>query len=176
MLDWLSHVGRRLLYGPQRAAAPPPGNIAKPAQVPAAIDLVYDVARTKLTEQLAAIDQLDNKAGVLIAALVAATGVFLATSHLAPWARATFASILILSIVIALVVFVVRRYEDAPNPESFAGYASLEPGEAKTLTLSDVTLAWTVNERNLVLKGRLFNLSLLLAGAGVVIALIARAT
>jgi hypothetical protein len=144
--------------------------------VPTAIDLVYDVARTKLTEQLASIEQLDNKAGVLVAALVAATGVFLATGHLLIWARVTFASVLLLSIAIALFAFVVRRYEDAPDPESFVGYAMLEPQEAKTLTLLDVLRAWRINERKVVLKGRLINSSLIVAGLGVVIALIARAT
>lgn len=175
MPNRLSRVLSRLLYGPRRRIPPPPGTIARPTVVPTAIDLVYDVARTKLAEQLASIEQLDNKAGVLMGALVAATGVFLATGHLVVWARATFASILVLSIVIALVAFIVRRYEDAPDPDSFVGYAMLEPAEAKTLTLRDVLSAWRINERKLVLKGRLINLSLILAGIGVVLALVARA-
>jgi hypothetical protein len=66
-------------------------------------------------------------------------------------------------------------YEDAPNPASFVGYAELNPGEVKLLTLSDVVLAWQVNERKVVLKGRLINLSLVVAGIGIVVALIARA-
>jgi len=175
MPDWLIRVWSRLLYGPPRRVPPPPGTIARPDLVPTAIDLVYDVARTKLTEQLASIEQLDTKAGVLVGALVAATGVFLATGHLVLWARVTFASILVLSIAIALIAFVVRQYEDAPDPETFVGYAMLEGAEAKTLTLRDVLRAWRLNERKVVLKGRLINFSLMVAGIGVVIALIARA-
>ena len=108
-------------------------------------------------------------------ALVAATGVFLATGHLSSWARAVFASFLILSILLALVAFVVRKYEDAPNPASFVEYAGLEPGEAKTLTLSDVVLAWQLNEGKVVLKGKLINWSLVVAGVGIIVAVIARA-
>lgn len=175
MLSRLNSLWSRLLYGPPRRISPPPRDIPRPAVVPTAIDLVYDVAGTKLTQQLASIEQLDNKAGVLMGALVAVTGVFLATGHVVFWARATFASILVLSIGIALAAFVVRRYEDAPDPESFVGYAMLEPAEIKTLTLRDLIRAWQINERKLVLKGRLLNLSILLAGLGVVVAIIGRA-
>jgi hypothetical protein len=164
----------RLLNRSAQPAAPS-ADIVAPDQVPAAIDLVYEVARTKLSEQLTSIEQLDTKAGVLVGALVAATGVFLATGHLPSWARAFFAIFLILSIMLALVAFVVRKYEDAPNPATFVAYAGLEPGEAKVLTLSDVVVAWQLNERKVVLKGKLINWSLVVAGVGIIVALIARA-
>lgn len=150
--------------------------VAKPLEVPPAIDLVYDVARSKLTEQLADIDQLDTKAGVLVGALVAAAGVFLATGHLAQWARILFAALLVAAIALALAAFLVWEYEDAPNPQAFAIFAGLTPGEVKTVTLSDVLTVWRGNQRVLVLKGRLINASILLAGAGAAVALIARAS
>lgn len=112
----------------------------------------------------------------MVGALVAATGAFLATAHLAAWAKGVFAAILGLSIASALLAFVVRRYEDAPDPEDFVGYAGLGPAEVKTLTLADLVLAWRLNGRKVVLKGRLVNLSLLLEGSGVLIALVARAS
>lgn len=184
---WLRRVRDQLLYGLRHPAAPeivappevplvPDGlEIVAPAVVPPAIDLVYDVASAKLTKQLADIDQLDTKAGVLVGALVAAAGVFLATAHLPQWARALFAAFLLASTALALAAFLVRRYEDAPNPQAFAIYAILKPGEVKTVTLSEMLAAWRANERKRVLKGRLINASILLAGVGATVALIARA-
>ncbi|HEY8692154.1 MAG TPA: hypothetical protein VIR57_05370 [Chloroflexota bacterium] len=49
-----------------------------PAPSPPGIELAYDTAAGKLSAQITAIEQLDTKAGIAIAALAAAVAGFLA--------------------------------------------------------------------------------------------------
>jgi hypothetical protein len=163
-------VVRRILYGPITPSVAAP-QITKP-EVPLGIGLVYQVAEDKLAKQLAAIDQLDTKAGVLIGALGAAIGVFVSFGHFTHSEKVVLALALLVAVALATFAFLVRRYEDAPEPSRFSIYSGLAPDEIRTLTLQDLIDAKVRNDPKLFLKGRLINASIVIAGASTLYAFI----
>jgi hypothetical protein len=159
-----------VLYGPTPTPTPA-APIVKPA-VPPGIELIYQVAEEKLAAQLASIDQLDTKAGVLIGALGAGIAAFVTFGHFTHPQKIVIAGLLLVSMLLATRAFVVQRYADAPDPKSLYTYGSLEPNEIKTLILPDLVGSEALNDPKLVLKGRLLNASVIIAGIAILYAFI----
>jgi hypothetical protein len=159
---------KRLLYGrPGQTVAVT--RIVRP-DVPTGIEFVFETAKDKLTQQLASIDQLDTKAGVLVGVLGAAIGVFVQFGHFDHTEKVVIAAILLLATTFATFSFLVRKYKDAPDPARVIAFGQLQPDEIKTLTLHDLINAKNENETKLVLKGRLINASVFVAGTAILYA------
>jgi len=123
--------------------------------------LAYDTAADKLKAQLAQIDQLDTKAGVIVGALGAGVAVFLANSF-SPLVRLIIGVALGASILLATRAFIVGKYQDAPDAEVFAAYAGYEPAAMRELFLANLLLALNSNQIKVSRKGRFINFALAL--------------
>jgi len=114
--------------------------------------LAYDVASQKLAAQLDQIDKLDAKAGVVVGALAAGIGLFLVAGF-SVVARALIGPGLAVAIVLAGQAFLVGKYRDAPEAETFATYAGYSPERMKQIFLPNLLEALRQNALKLSRKG-----------------------
>jgi hypothetical protein len=174
-LYWVVRGTWRMIYGsPRGEPATVPEAIVRPA-IPGGIDFVYQVAEDKLTSQLASINELDTKAGVLVGALGAAIGVFISFGHFTHSQEIVIAAVLLLATACAARAFLVGDYQDAPNPTRVTALAQLQPDEIKVLTLQDLLDAKNDNDPKLFRKGRLINASIAIAAIAILYAFIVHA-
>jgi len=136
---------------------PPKPTVTVPA--PIGISLAYEVASQKLSAQLDQIDKLDSKAGAVVGALAAGIGLFLVAGF-SVVARALIGTGLALGIVLAGQAFLVGKYRDAPNAETFATFAGYSPDRMKQIFLPNLLEALRENAVKLSRKGRYLNGSL----------------
>lgn len=141
---------------------------------PAGISLAYQTAITRLEQQLKDVDQLDTKAGVGVAALVAAVGAYFALP-LGSIDRYVGGMLLGLSVLSALYALFVRRYADAPDADLMSRYAGYDPDKIREFFLPAVLLALRENEEKIRWKGRLLNAALVAVGLLAVGAVVTRA-
>jgi hypothetical protein len=94
--------------------------VAQAYPVPHGASFAYGIAAAALDEQLRRIEALDSKAGILIAADGVLTGLLFSESSLLLTAprviSAVAVSLVVLSLLLALVAFANRRYRIAPHP------------------------------------------------------------
>jgi hypothetical protein len=137
-------------------AAPGPG-IPVP---PAGIQYSYDSAEKSLSDQLAQIDGLDTKIGVIVAALGVAIG-FLFAGTLDLWIRIVLGILLGVSLAAAGGGFYTGRnqYLAAPDPEAVNRYSALPDDVLKTLFVNNILIAFTTNASRLARKARFFKVS-----------------
>jgi hypothetical protein len=158
--DALGALGvlRRWLVGTSsEPPAPPNPPISPPTgPTPAGIPLAWDVATSILNLELTVIDQLDTKAGVVIGALVVAGGLLLNSTQ-GGAAHVAVGIPLIVSLVLSTLSFLVRKYEDAPDPARFASAANYEPNYMKEAFLGNVLEAVAVNRERGARKGLYLN-------------------
>lgn len=158
--DALGALGalRRWLVGtsPEPPATPNPPIPPPTGPTPAGIPLAWDVATAILNLELTVIDQLDTKAGVVIGALVVAGGLLLNSTQ-GGAAHVAVGIPLIVSLVLATLSFLVRKYEDAPDPARFASAANYEPNYMKEAFLGNVLEAVAVNRERGARKGLYLN-------------------
>lgn len=129
---------------------------APSAPTPPGVPLAWDVSIAILEVELQVIDQLDTKAGVVIGALVVAGGLLL-NSTVRGFAQVLVGVALILALVFATLSFLVRKYEDAPDPARFASAALYEPDYMKEAFLGNVLEAVAVNRERGARKGLYLN-------------------
>lgn len=141
------------------------------SSVPAGASFAYAVALRTLDEQLRRIEALDTKAGVLIAAdglvLVLIAGAD-------PPLRGAPAFILVAilvavtsSLITALLSFITRRYETAPNADAAIHLMAAAPEWLEWRFLGNMQDAIRTNRRKLRTKTRFLSAALaaLIAGA-----------
>jgi hypothetical protein len=156
---------------PQRGepVVPPSGD------APAGITAAWDTAVARLNYELAIIDQLDNKAGVIVAALVAAAGLLIAS----PKDRIVHIVLglpLVFALGLAAGSFLVRQYEYAPEPEAFASAAIYKPEYMREAFLGNVLEAIRVNHAKSARKGLYLNSSVSVAVLTAIVALFVKMT
>ncbi len=156
-LGALVGLRRRLIEPPSGAPVEPFAPIPAPtAPTPPGIPLAWDVSIAILQVELRVIDQLDTKAGVVIGALVVAGGLVLNTTGRG-FAQVLVGVALILALVFATLSFLVRKYEDAPDPARFASAALFEPDYMKEAFLGNVLEAVDANHERGARKGLYLN-------------------
>jgi hypothetical protein len=175
--DALGALGglRRVLVGAVAVApASPFAPIPAPtAPTPPGIPLAWDVSMAILDVELRVIDQLDTKAGVVIGALVVAGGLLLNSTGRGV-AQALVGLALILALVFATLSFLVRKYEDAPDPTRFASAALFEPNYMKEAFLGNVLGAVDANHERGARKGLYLNCAVGIGALTAVAAVIAK--
>jgi hypothetical protein len=166
---------RRWLVGiSAEPPAPPNPPIPPPTgPTPAGIPLAWDVATAILNLELTVIDQLDTKAGVVIGALVVGGGLLLNSTQ-GGAAHVAVGIPLIVSLVLATLSFLVRKYEDAPDPARFASAANYEPNYMKEAFLGNVLEAVAVNRERGARKGLYLNYAVGIAAVTAVGAVVAK--
>jgi hypothetical protein len=122
-------------------------------QLPAGSDFAYEVGVRKLDIQLRRIDALDSKAGNLLAADGLLAGILFGTSSLLVSAP-RFVTVLLVasvfgSLLLALLAFASRHYEDAPSPVQAARFARSGETWLKWRFMKQILLAINVNDRKL---------------------------
>jgi hypothetical protein len=132
---------------------PPPAE-----ETPPGAALAYDVAVTKLAAQLAQIDALDTKAGVVIGALVVVMGAILSV-HVFRVFQAVAVVGLGAALVQAVRSFLVGQWADSPYPRRFAEYAALQATAMKWTALPAILQAYDDNVPRLKAKGDRLNQS-----------------
>ncbi len=141
-------------------------------RIPPGTSFAYAVGIRTLDEQLRRIDALDSKAGTLLAADGLLAGILFATSssvRSAPrWTVVGLVLTLFASLLLALLAFANRRYEDAPNPSHVVRFALRDEAWLQWRFMGNVLGAIDVNGRKLRRKARLLASSLvsLIAAVG----------
>src|SRR5487761_346677 len=133
-----------------------------------AIDFAFTVATDKLKAQLTTADQVDTKLGVVIAALASIAALYSATA-----AVKVAGLLFIVPAGIAFFGFRAREWQNPPDPNALAQkYMSLGKTEMQLQALAVIFEAYEANKAQLSRKAGLFNLSLALTLAAVVLVLL----
>jgi hypothetical protein len=145
--------------------------MAKP--VPAGASLAFEQSVKALAEQLARIEALDGKAGILIAAGGVLAGLLFGRGSLlvdAPgWMVGIAAIALTGSLILGLLAFWTRRYDVAPRPEALAQLMTASEEWLKWRFIPNVLNALAVNRRKLALKSAFLTWALACLIAAVVL-------
>jgi hypothetical protein len=127
-------------------------------RVPRSASLAFDIGLRAVGEQLARIDSLDSKAGILLAAdgviagLIFVRGGLVATM---PMAVALVISVsILLSLVCTLVSFADREYLAPPRPETVARLSAAPEDWIKWRLMGNVLRAVETNRGRLRSKAR----------------------
>jgi hypothetical protein len=128
------------------------------ATTPRSARFAYDVARDALQEQLARIDSLDQKAGIILAAAGIVGGLVLAPddrlSPLPTWIAILIVLTLLASLLGALIALANRRYELAPTPERIASLAGADEDRLRWMFIGNLLEAVELNRGKLRTKSR----------------------
>jgi hypothetical protein len=154
-------------------ASPPPTPPIPGA--PAGIAFAYDTATQRLSDQLAQIDGIDTKIGVVAAAIGVAIGLlFSGTPEL--WIKVVLGVLLGGSFVSAALAFYGGRvqYLNAPDPNSVTLFNTLAEEVIKTLFIANVIAAFNLNQERLDDKVRFFKIALVLLAVGAIFAIAVR--
>src|SRR5687767_6123457 len=120
------------------------------AATPRSARFAYDVVRDALKEQLARIDSLDQKAGIILAAGGIVGGLALSPdadrlSAFPAWLAILIVVTLVGSLLGALVALANRRYELAPTPERVASLAGADEDRLRWMFIGNVLEAVELN-------------------------------
>lgn len=140
--------------------------------VPRGASFAFDVARDGLIDQLARIEALDGKAGVLMAANGVLAGLLFGRASIllempAPLA-ATTALLVGISLLFALIAFANRRYQRAPQADAVIGLMAFGEEWLKWRFLGSLELALRDNGDKLRSKTRWLSLAMFSLIAAVV--------
>ena len=147
------------MFRRRSSPSPPPG-----------ADFAYSLARQHLEAQLRRIDELDRKLGVAIAAatalLIALARIYSpeSMSHPDAWFSANALLAGVVALLLSLIGFLVRKYEEAPDPARIAAYVGDAPSQIRWQALPAVLKAIADNQVKLQWKGRLLNVTLVALG------------
>ena len=132
------------------------------------IDFAFSIATDKLSAQLATANQVDTKLGVVIAALASIAALYSATAVLK-----VAAILFMVPAAIAFFGFRARDWQNPPDPDALARkYMNLGKTEMQLQALAVIFEAYEANKTQLSRKAALFNWSLGLTLAAVVLVLI----
>jgi hypothetical protein len=124
---------------------------AQPTQPPGA-ELAYEVLSDQVVRQLAAVEGLDAKLGVAVAALIAVTGAIYAAAP--PRIVAAVVSVWVLgALVQAIRGFRYAPYTDGVNVKFLEGRMHLQPAEIKLRAWVVLKIAEKENRQRLDRKG-----------------------
>lgn len=133
-------------------------------RVPQGASFAYEVAVRSLDDQLARISSLDAKAGILMAVEGVVISLLLGSDSLLRTAPAglsvTIASLVMLSVVAALLSFANRRYKTAPEPDAVIRFMNASEEWLKWRFLGNLEDAIAANEGKLLRKARLLTASI----------------
>ena len=128
------------------------------AATPRSARFAYDVVRDALKEQLARIDSLDQKAGIILAAGGIVGGLVLSPddrlSAFPTWLAILIVVTLVASLLGALISLANRRYELAPTPERVASLAGADEDRLRWLFIGNLLEAVELNRAKLQIKSR----------------------
>src|SRR5487761_574870 len=120
-----------------------------------AVDFAFSVATDKLSAQLATADHVDTKLGVVIAVLASVAALYAATA------------------AIAFLGFRAREWQNPPDPSALTRkYMNRGKTEMQLQALAVILEAYEANKAQLSRKAALFNWSLGLTLAAVLLVLI----
>lgn len=133
-------------------------------QVPRGAAFAHAVATRTLDDQLARITALDTKAGILMAVDGVLVGLLLGSDSLLLTApvglSTTTATLVMLSVTLALFSFANRRYEAAPEPQAVIRFMSASEDWLKWRFLGNLENAIATNEEKLARKARFLTASI----------------
>lgn len=133
-----------------------------------AVDFAFSVATDKLSAQLATADHVDTKLGVVIAVLASVAALYAATAALK-----VAALLLIVPAAIAFLGFRAREWQNPPDPSALTRkYMNRGKTEMQLQALAVILEAYEANKAQLSRKAALFNWSLGLTLAAVLLVLI----
>lgn len=128
------------------------------AAPPRSARFAYDVARHALMEQLARIDSLDQKAGIVLAAGGIVGGLVLASGSrleaFPSWLAILIVVTLVASLLGSLIALTNRRYELAPTPERVASLAGADEDRLRWMFIGNLLEAVELNRAKLRTKSR----------------------
>jgi hypothetical protein len=127
-------------------------------RVPRSASFAFDVAVRALAEQLARIDSLDSKAGILLAADGVLAGLIFAREGIvaqAPtWLALVLGAAVLCSLGCTLVAFANREYVLSPKPELIAELAAAPDDWVKWRVMGNVLRAVDTNRSRLKSRSR----------------------
>lgn len=150
----------------------PPTQVLPETFVASGIDFAWSACERFVDSQLAYIERLDVKLGIVIAGLVGAAGVFLDRAH-GPFAMA-LGSVALVALIFAVVGFLIGRYEDAPSPRSAASTSNEIAYVTKAALIESFITSSDANQVVIFRKGRCLDLAAIIISAVVVIAMLGK--
>lgn len=140
-----------------------------PAMAASGIKFAYENAVRQSSLQLDAMDSLDTKAGVIIAALLVVTGFLFHTSQ-PTWVRIVIAVLLAAALITSGAVLVTGwRRRVAPSPEQVSPWTETLASDAlESLFLRNVIAAFDADFKAYTWKTRFYIASILAVAAGAI--------